>query len=205
MTLPPSTTPDTAPPRVGDFPATLSVLAVLVVLKAFALGASGSISALAGLVESCIALAASGIIWSLPRWRTALPPVDDRVTEAMALLIQSGMTLSAALIVGVIGLVGIFEPRPVGGGLWAVGAIVLSLGVKAAFAVYTARRSHPSRSTTFAYSDLVPTFVVLLGVTAGALLKAPGLDAAAALVVAVWLFWGALPQIAAAARLLGKD
>jgi divalent metal cation (Fe/Co/Zn/Cd) transporter len=205
MTLPPSQTPDGAPPRARDFLVMLTVMAGLVLLKAFALGASGSVSALAGLVESGLALAATGALMSMPKWRAALPPVDDGAAEAMARLVQSGMTLSAALIVGVIAIFGVFEPRPVSGGLWAVGAIVLSLGIKAALAGYGSRRAQPSDEVAFSYSDLIPTFVVLLGVTAGALLKAPGLDAAAALVVAVWLFWGAVPQIMAAARLLVRD
>jgi divalent metal cation (Fe/Co/Zn/Cd) transporter len=205
MTLPPSPTPDAAPLRARDFQVMLTVLAGLVLLKAFALGASGSISALAGLVESGLALAATGALVSMPKWRAALPPVDDGVAEAVARLVQSGMALSAALIVGVIALFGVFEPRPVSGGLWAVGAIALSLGFKAALAGYTSRRGQLSVADAFSYSDLVPTFVVLLGVTAGAMLKAPGLDAAAGLVVAVWLFWGAVPQIVAAARLLGRD
>ena len=41
-------------------------------------------------------------------------------------------------------------------------------------------------------ADLAASGVVLIGVVSGAWLKAPGLDAAAGLVVAVWLFWGAL-------------
>jgi len=40
-------------------------------------------------------------------------------------------------------------------------------------------------------ADLAANVVVLIGVVSGAWLKAPGLDAAAGLVVAVWLFWGA--------------
>jgi cation diffusion facilitator family transporter len=41
-------------------------------------------------------------------------------------------------------------------------------------------------------ADLASNAVVLIGVASGAFLSAPGLDAAAGLIVAVWLFWGAL-------------
>jgi cation diffusion facilitator family transporter len=41
-------------------------------------------------------------------------------------------------------------------------------------------------------ADLAANVVVLIGVISGAYLGAPGLDAAAGLVVAVWLFWGAI-------------
>ncbi|MBB5744969.1 hypothetical protein [Brevundimonas variabilis] len=183
----------------------LLVLAGLVALKAFALGASGSVSALAAVVTSCLAMVAAGTNLLMPRWRAMLPTVDDDVAEAIERLVQSGMAMSAAMIVGVIALVGIFEPRPVGGGWWAVGAIGVSLGITAALAAARARTGGPAGRDAQSSSDLVSTFVVLLGVTAGALLNAPGLDAAAALVVAVWLFWGALPQIMVAARLLGRD
>lgn len=205
MTLPQPPIPDAASQSARALRVTLPVMAGLLALKAFALGASGSMSALAGLIETGLALVAIGATLSMPRWRAALAPVEDRVAEAMERLIQSGMTLSAALIIGTFALVGIFEPRPVGGGLWAVGAILLSLAVTTAFAAFGASRGHALVRDAFSYADLVPAFVVLLGVTAGALLNAPGLDAAAALVVAVWLFWGALPQIASAARLLARD
>src|SRR5690606_27912400 len=47
--------------------------------------------------------------------------------------------------------------------------------------------------------------VVLIGVASGAWLAAPGLDAAAGLVVAVWLFWGAAGMMKQAAdHLLDK-
>ncbi len=41
--------------------------------------------------------------------------------------------------------------------------------------------------------------MVLIGVASGAFLGAPGLDAAAGIVVAVWLFWGATGMLRAAA------
>ena len=48
-------------------------------------------------------------------------------------------------------------------------------------------------------ADLAANVVVLIGVVSGALLKAPGLDAAAGLVVAVWLAWGAVSLLKDAA------
>jgi len=48
-------------------------------------------------------------------------------------------------------------------------------------------------------ADLAANAVVLIGVISGAFLAAPGLDAAAGLVVAVWLFWGAVGVLRTAA------
>jgi len=48
-------------------------------------------------------------------------------------------------------------------------------------------------------ADLAANVVVLIGVISGAFLGAPGLDAAAGIVVAVWLFWGATGMLKAAA------
>jgi len=48
-------------------------------------------------------------------------------------------------------------------------------------------------------ADMAAGVVVLIGVASGAFLSAPGLDAAAGLIVAVWLFWGALGLLREAA------
>ncbi|RZJ94230.1 MAG: cation diffusion facilitator family transporter, partial [Brevundimonas sp.] len=51
-------------------------------------------------------------------------------------------------------------------------------------------------------SDLAANAVDLIGVGSGAFLSAPGLDAAAGLVVSVWLFWGATGVLRGAANQL---
>ena len=205
MTDPQTPTPDRANPRARDHRGTLAAAGAVVVLQAFAFGASGSVSALAGLTESALVLTGTLAVVFATRWRAGLPQVKDTVAEGMASLIQAGMALSAALIIGLIAIFAIFEPKPIGGGLWAVGAIAISLGLAAAIVALNHRSSAEMPRQTASYADLVPGFVVLLGVTAGAVLNAPGLDAAAALVVAVWLFWGALGSISSAVGLLALD
>jgi cation diffusion facilitator family transporter len=55
-------------------------------------------------------------------------------------------------------------------------------------------------------ADLASGVVVLIGVISGAFLNAPGLDAAAGLVVAVWLFWGAFGVLKGASdQLLDRE
>lgn len=177
---------------------------ILIALKAFALGASGSVSALAGLTESALALTGIVSILFASRWQPALSRMDEVTADAVARLIQSGMTMAAAIFVGLIALFGIFDPRPVAGGLWAVAAIMASLGVAAGLIWHGRRAARHPGQTRAPYIDLVPGLVVLIGVSAGTLLNAPGLDAVAALVVAVWLFWGAFAPIRSAASLLGQ-
>ena len=48
-------------------------------------------------------------------------------------------------------------------------------------------------------ADIASNVVVLIGVISGAWLAAPGLDAAAGLIVSVWLFWGALTLLKSSA------
>jgi ferrous-iron efflux pump FieF len=206
MTLPPSSTADgDATPRRAPMTA-LALTGVLIGLKAFALGASGALSALASLVESLLAFTALATAIFATRWQALLPPMTPAVASAISVLVQSGMAMAAALFVGILALFGLFDPRPVGGGLWGVGAIVAALAV-AALLVWNQMR--PALSGRDRLSgllvDLVPGFIVLIGIVGGALLKAPGLDAASALVVAVWLFWGAFTPIRRSARMLGQS
>lgn len=204
MTLPPTSPPDSTAARRHAPAIALGIAAVLIALNAFALGASGSTSALAGLTVASLAMMALATSACATRWRTALPAVDDTTAEAMALLFQSGLALASALFVGIIALVGIFDPRMIGGGALALLAVLLSLGIGIAGVAFERRRGLDTASNPASYADLVPALVVMIGVAAGTMLRAPGLDAAAALAVAVWLFWGALAPIATAARLLSR-
>lgn len=205
MTLPPGSPPDIDSASMPGMRIALGVAAMLIGLMAFALGASGSISALAGLSVSGLIMTGLATTAFAPRWRTALPAVDDATADAMGLLFQSGLAVASALFIGVVAFIGIFEPRPVGGGAWAVAAITIALGIGVAVVALRGRGRFDANSVFSSYADLIPLFVVVIGIGAGAMLNAPGLDAAAALVVAVWLFWGALPPIAVAAELLSRS
>ncbi len=183
---------------------TLSVgtATILIVMKAFALGASGSVSILATLADSTLDLIASLATFFAVRWAAAPADPEHRYghgkAEALAGLVQAGLIFASAVFIGWEAVQRIFDPRPVAAGGWAVGVVLASIAVtlwlvwmqtqalkKTASLAVAGDRAHYA-------ADLAANVVVLIGVISGAYLGAPGLDAAAGLVVAVWLFWGAI-------------
>jgi ferrous-iron efflux pump FieF len=179
----------------------VGVAVALIALKAFALGASGSVSILASLTDSSLDLVASLATFYAVRWAAAPPDEEHRYGhgkgEAMAALVQAGLIFASAVFIGWEALQRIFDPRPVGAGGWAVGVMVLSIGLTAGLVWLQTRALKQTGSLAVAgdrshyAADLAANVVVLIGVVSGTWLHAPGLDAAAGLVVAVWLFWGA--------------
>ena len=178
----------------------VGVATVLIALKAFALGASGSVSILASLTDSALDLVASLATFFAVRWAAAPPDDQHRHGHgkgaAMAALVQAGLVFASAVFIGWEAVQRIFDPRPVGAGGWAVGVMVVSIALTAGLVWMQTRALKASGSLAVAgdrahyLADLAAGVVVLIGVISGAWLKAPGLDAAAGLVVAVWLFWG---------------
>lgn len=209
----PVTPPSSPSPKSGPWgaAATLStnqitrlsvgVAVVLIALKAFALGASGSVSILASLADSSLDLIASLATFYAVRWAAAPADADHRYGhgkgEAMAALVQAGLVFASAVFIGWEALQRMFDPQPVVGGPWAVGVVVVSIVLTAGLVWFQTRSVKATGSVAVAAdrahyaADLAANGVVLIGVISGAFLAAPGLDAAAGLVVAVWLFWGA--------------
>lgn len=187
----------------------VSVAVVLVTIKAFAYGASGSVSILASLTDSALDLAASVGTYFAVRWAAAAPDAGHRYghgkAESLAALVQSGLVMASAVFIGLEAVRRIFNPQPVSGGGWAIGVMVLSIGLTAWLIWQQSRAIKTSGSVAVTgdrahYSaDLAANVVVLIGIISGSLLKAPGLDAAAGLVVAVWLGWGATGLLKTAA------
>jgi len=183
---------------------TLSVgtATILIVMKAFALGASGSVSILATLADSSLDLIASLATFFAVRWAAAPPDEEHRYghgkAEALAALVQAGLVFASAVFIGWEAVQRIFDPRPVTAGGWAVGVVVVSIAVTLWLVWMQTQALKKTSSLAVAgdrahyAADLAANAVVLIGVISGAYLGAPGLDAAAGLVVAVWLFWGAI-------------
>lgn len=180
----------------------VGVAVVLIALKAFALGASGSVSILASLADSALDLIASLATFFAVRWAARPHDATHRhghgKGEAMAALVQAGLVFASAAFIGWEATLRIFDPYPVSGGAWAVGVVIVSIVLTAALVWLQTRALKASGSMAVSAdrahyaADLASSLVVLIGVVSGAWLRAPGLDAAAGLVVAVWLFWGAL-------------
>ncbi len=210
----------TAPPRALDArqvtALSVSVAIVLIALKAFALGASGSVSILASLADSALDLAASLATFYAIRW--AARPSDHTHRhghgkgEAMAALVQAGLILASTVFIGWEALGRMFDPRPVTGGGWAVAVILVSTVLTAGL-VWLQTRSLKARGSMAVQADrahyaadLAANAVVLIGVVSGAFLGAAGLDAAAGLVVVIWLAWGAFGLIRdAGGQLLDRE
>ena len=190
----------------------VGVAILLIALKAFALGASGSVSILASLADSSLDLIASLTTFYAVRWAAAPADADHRFGhgkgEAMAALVQAGLVFASAVFIGWEGLQRMFDPRPVTGGAWATGVIVISILLTGLLVWLQTRSLKASGSLAVSAdrahyaADLASSAVVLIGVISGAWLSAPGLDAAAGLVVAVWLFWGAFGVLKDAAHQL---
>ncbi len=182
----------------------LSVAAavILIALKAFAYGASGSVSILASLTDSTLDLAASLATFYAVRWAAAPADAEHRFGhgkgEAMSALVQSGLIFASAVFIGWEAIQRVFDPRIVTAGGWAVGVMLISILISSGLVWMQGRalKQAPSLAVegdrSHYAADLAANVVVLIGVISGAWLKAPGLDAAAGLVVAVWLFWGAI-------------
>ena len=187
----------------------VGVAVVLIVLKAFALGASGSVSILASLADSALDLIASMGVFFAVRWAAAPPDEDHRhghgKGEALAAMVQAGLVFASSLFVGWEALQRLFDPRPVTSGYWGVLVILISIALTGWLVWMQGRAIRNSGSMAVKAdrahytSDLASNVVVLIGVISGTFLSAPGLDAAAGLVVAVWLFWGALGMLKSAA------
>lgn len=187
----------------------VGVAVVLIVMKAFALGASGSVSILASLTDSVLDLIASLATFFAVRWAAAPPDEDHRYGhgkgEALAALVQAGLVFASAVFIGWEGVQRVFDPRPVVSGGWASGVVVVSIVITAWLVWMQGRALKQTGSLAVAgdrahyAADLAANLVVLIGVISGAYLNAPGLDAAAGIVVAVWLFWGAIGMLKAAA------
>lgn len=186
----------------------VAVALVLIALKAFALGASGSVSILATLADSSLDLVASLATFFAVRWAAAPPDEDHRYGhgkgEALAALVQAGLVFASAVFIAWAGVQRVFDPRPVTAGGWALGVVAVSIAVTAWLVWMQTRALKTSKSMAVAgdrahyAADIAANVVVLIGVGSGAFLNAPGLDAAAGIVVAVWLFWGATGMLKAA-------
>jgi len=187
----------------------VGVAVALIVLKAFALGASGSVSILASLADSSLDLIASLATFFAVRWAAAPPDQEHRFGhgkgEAMAALVQAGLVFASSVFIGWEAVQRLFDPRPVTSGGWSVGVVLISMALTGWLIWRQSRTIKASGSIAVAAdrahyaSDLAASAVVLIGVVSGSFLKAPGLDAAAGLVVAVWLFWGATSVLREAA------
>ena len=181
---------------------------VLVSIKLAAWIASDSTALLASLADSSLDLVASLVTFFAVRYAAAPPDAEHRFghgkAEAFASLMQAGLVFASAALIAREAVVDFAAPHPLRQEGWAVAVMgvstVLTLMLIRAQTVVLRQTASVAVSGDRAHyaSDLASNIVVLIGIAASAWLGVNGLDAAAALVVAALLLWGAVGVFRAA-------
>jgi ferrous-iron efflux pump FieF len=180
----------------------VATAAVLVTLKTFAWLASGSTALLASTADSGLDLIASLATFWAVRYAAVPPDAEHRFghgkAEAFASLMQAGLVFASAALIGREAIGDFLHPHPIRQGGWAVAVMaistVLTLVLINAQTRVLRRTSSVAVSGDRAHyaSDLASNLIALAGIAASSWLGVNGLDAAAALVVAALLLWGAV-------------
>ena len=180
----------------------VATAAILIVVKAIAWQASGSVAILASLSDSALDLVASLITVYAVRYAAEPPDAEHRFghgkAEAFSSLMQGGLVFASGALVGREAVNAWLHPQPVEHGL--AGVAVMAISIVLTFALITAQTRVVKASGSIAISgdrahyaaDLASNAVALVGVGAAAWLGLPWVDAAAGLIVALWLIWGAV-------------
>lgn len=178
------------------------VATVLIIVKTLAWLASGSVAMLASLSDSGLDLVASLITFYAVRYAAEPPDAEHRFghgkAEAFSSLTQGGLVFASGALIGQEAIRAMLHPRPVEQGLIAMAvmvvSIVLTLGLIIAQSKVLKSTGSIAVSGDRAHyaADLGSNAVALAGIGAAAWLGLPWIDAAAGLIVALWLIWGAI-------------
>jgi cation diffusion facilitator family transporter len=180
----------------------VATAAVLVSIKLAAWLASGSTALLASMADSGLDLVASLATFWAVRYAAAPPDAEHRFghgkAEAFASLIQAGLVFASAALIGREAVGDFLAPHALRQEGWAVAVMgvstVLTGFLIAAQSRVLRRTSSVAVSGDRAHyaTDLASNLIALLGIAASAWLGVNGLDAAAAVVIAALLLWGAV-------------
>ncbi len=203
MNAPPTSDPSAA--RRLTFAVTaasVATAAALTCLKAFAWWAGGSVSVLASLADSALDVVAALATFVAVRVAAAPPDAEHRFghgkAEAFSSLLQAGLVFATAALVGQEAVRRLFAPSARLPGGASIGVILISLaatGLLLAGQSYVLRRTRSvavSGDRAHYAADLAANLAALVGVM---LARATGelrWDAAAGLLVALWLVVGAV-------------
>ena len=180
----------------------VATAAVLVAMKSAAWLASDSTAVLASLADSALDLVASLATAFAVRYAVAPPDAEHRYghgkAEAFASLLQAGLVFASAALIGREAMDDLLDPHPLRAEGWAVAVMIVStlltLGLvtaqtrmlrKAASVAVKGDRAHY-------LADLGSNAIALVGIAGSAALGLNGLDAAAAILIAGLLLWGAV-------------
>jgi len=180
----------------------VATAAVLTALKAVVWLASDSVSVLASLADSGLdLLAALGTFFAV-RYAVAPPDAEHRFghgkAEAFASLVQAGLVFASAALIGQEAIRHLIQPRPLGQGAWAIGAMAISTVLTAGLIAAQTQVLRKTRSVAVTgdrahyAADLASNLVALAAIAAAAFLGLYWFDAVGGLAVAAVLLWGAV-------------
>jgi cation diffusion facilitator family transporter len=180
----------------------VGVALTLIVLKAWAWLASGSVALLASLADSALDLAASMITFFAVRYAAAPPDREHRFghgkAEAFAGLLQGGLVAISGVIIASEAVSHLVRPTQITHAWEGIATMLVSIALTAGLISYQTRAvrrtgSVATRADRLHYAgDLAANAVVLVGIGAGAYLGMGWADPVAALLVAAWLAYGSL-------------
>ncbi|HEV2533579.1 cation diffusion facilitator family transporter [Phenylobacterium sp.] len=180
----------------------VSTAAILVALKLAVWLVSGSVALLASMADSGLDLIASLGTFFAVRYAVAPPDQEHRFghgkAEAFASLMQAGLVFASAALIGREAIGDLIHPHPIANQGWAIGAMVVSILLTGLLIAAQGRVLRQTASVAVSgdrahyAADLASNVIALLGIAATVWLGRGSLDAAAALVVAALLLWGAV-------------
>jgi cation diffusion facilitator family transporter len=180
----------------------VTVAAALVAMKLAAWLASASVAMLASMADSGLDLVASLTTFYAVRFAAQPPDAEHRFghgkAEGFASLVQAGLVFASAALIGREAVGDLVRPHPIAQGSWATAVMAASIVLTAL--LIGAQNRVLKQTSSVAVSgdrahyatDLASNAIALAGIGISSWLGLGWLDAAAALVIAAILLWGAI-------------
>ncbi|MEI9964345.1 MAG: cation diffusion facilitator family transporter [Caulobacteraceae bacterium] len=180
----------------------VAVASVLALIKLAAWLASGSIAMLASLADSGLDILASSATFLAIRYAASPPDREHRYghgkAEAFASLLQAGLVMGSAALVGEEAVRHLIAPKPIQAEGWALAVMAVSVALTVVLLRVQTRVLGQTSSVAVAgdrahYAvDLASNLAAMVGIGLTAWLGSARYDAAAGLFVTGWLVWGAI-------------
>ncbi|MDE2487868.1 MAG: cation transporter [Alphaproteobacteria bacterium] len=194
----------------------VATAAVLVAVKFAVWLISGSVALLASMADSGLDLVASLGTFIAVRYAVAPPDQEHRFghgkAEAFASLVQAGLVFASAALIGREAIGDLVEPHPLQAHGLAIGVMVVSVVLTTLLIAAQNRVLRQTSSVAVSgdrahyAADLASNIIALAGIGATVWLGRNSLDAAAALIIAAILLWGAVNVFReASAQLMDRE
>jgi len=180
----------------------VAVATVLTALKVGVWLETGSVAILASMADSGLDLIAALGTFMAVRYAASPPDAEHRYghgkAEAFASLVQAGLVFASAALIGQEAFHHILHPTAItaeGSAMGVMGVSVLmtsGLVYAQSRVLKTATSVAVSGDRAHYFADLASNLVALAGIGLAAALHSAVFDAAAGLIVAAWLVWGAI-------------